>query len=351
VGAALHSGDKDQDGDDDEDCEESQVGEAEAFCARVEAVGLCCEGVRTVLGVRGLLPKVTHQAVASYLGVCAAAACQAATSAARRLRPALLSSSSSPSSSGSAVLCQAALSASWSVERCVLVGVSRLLRTHSRLVYSCAPLLTQLHLALLRAVSVAVEVAAEASSASSSSSSSSFLSASSSSLPSSAAPAWSALESLAIQVARCAARLLMEVSEGGSSSSGGSSGGGRGGKSGGGGASRGGSSRGGRGGESGHSLALKKHLPSVLLDYVLCLEKPSWSNLGGSTGSGNSAVARRVRKVLQPGLMALVGCLGPRELSQVASLLPGGAQGAPRALLKQLLEEHHKHYKFTGGGV
>jgi hypothetical protein len=81
----------------------------------------------------------------------------------------------------------------------------------------------------------------------------------------------------------------------------------------------------------------------------------SRSGCGGGVGSGGNSkgggvVAQRVRKALQPGLMALVGALGPREIAQVASLLPGGTQGAPRALLKQLMEEHRRHHRYSGSG-
>ena len=45
---------------------------------------------------------------------------------------------------------------------------------------------------------------------------------------------------------------------------------------------------------------------------------------------------------------AVLAALGPKEVSVMSSLLPGGSYGAPKVLFKQLNEELNKRHKYLG---
>jgi hypothetical protein len=189
--------------------------------------------------------------------------------------------------------------------------VSRLLRTHGKLVYAAASLLAQLHSACFHAVAQLVEDAFVLTSRPSSVSS-----VYSATPPANARICLSLLKRLGGRSARALARLLADTSA------------------------------------DAHQLSLKKHLPPLLLDAMAGLELPGWASLASSAegGGGGDATSSSSfgKRDLQPGILACLAALGPREVQLVSSLLPGGRDGAPRALFKQLLEDYTKRHKYRG---
>jgi hypothetical protein len=332
----------------------SSSGRSASACAQdaagsTECVTLAMECVRLLLGVKGLL-HAKHRHVARALAAAAAAARSAEAVSAGLLvwglGDATTTSTAAATAEGEgdaydgdaasasagvnaraaaaasdaartkAAWTKAAAAAEWALEQAVAC-VARLLRTHSRLVYAAAPLLAHLHATCFHAVARLVGNAHALTTTQSSTRISSSSSARPCAAPRATLQAQQAqqpeavalLEVLGKRCARGLARLLAESAA------------------------------------ETHQLSLKKHLPSLLLDAVASLEAPGWTHASSSRGSGSGPGLKRE---LQPGVLACLAALGPREVQLVGGLLPGGRDGAPRALFKQLLGDYTKKHKYTG---
>ena len=302
-----------------------EVAHARSVVESAECVALGMECLRLLLGVKGLL-HAKHWHVARALGAASSAA-QAAEAISSGLRQWELqnrkkatrasASARSASETQAAAWAAATEAAAWAMERAVTC-VSRLLRTHGKLVYAAAALLAQLHSACFHAVAQLVDDAFVLTTSTSGAASSS-----------AAVPTLHANLSLTLlkrlggRSARALARLLSDTSA------------------------------------DAHQLSLKKHLPPLLMDAMAGLELPGWASLASSSSSnadghgdksmgGGGSSSSFGKRDLQPGILACLAALGPREVQLVSSLLPGGRDGAPRALFKQLLEDYTKRHKYRG---
>jgi len=315
-----------------------EVAHARSVAESAECVALGMECLRLLLGVKGLL-HAKHWHVARALGAAASAAraVEAVSSGlcqwgGQNRRDVTTSSAAAPSAASmpertaesmgvtkahsalveaqAAAWATATEAVAWAMERAVTC-VSRLLRTHGKLVYAAASLLAQLHSACFHAVAQLVEDAFVLTSRPSSVSS-----VYSATPPANARICLSLLKRLGGRSARALARLLADTSA------------------------------------DAHQLSLKKHLPPLLLDAMAGLELPGWASLASSAegGGGGDATSSSSfgKRDLQPGILACLAALGPREVQLVSSLLPGGRDGAPRALFKQLLEDYTKRHKYRG---
>ena len=316
-----------------------EVAHARSVAESAECVALGMECLRLLLGVKGLL-HAKHWHVARALGAAASAAraVEAVSSGlcqwgGQNRRDVTTSSAAAPSAASmpertaesmgvtkahsalveaqAAAWATATEAVAWAMERAVTC-VSRLLRTHGKLVYAAASLLAQLHSACFHAVAQLVEDAFVLTSRPSSVSS-----VYSATPPANARICLSLLKRLGGRSARALARLLADTSA------------------------------------DAHQLSLKKHLPPLLLDAMAGLELPGWASLassaeGGGGGGDATSSSSFGKRDLQPGILACLAALGPREVQLVSSLLPGGRDGAPRALFKQLLEDYTKRHKYRG---
>jgi hypothetical protein len=192
----------------------------------------------------------------------------------------------------------------WSVEKsCMLVG--KLLKTHTRLVYSNAPLLTQVHLSLLQSTHSLVKLHEHLFSKDVHIKHS--LTTATTTTTTTATAVLLNNKGLILELvsrmARSSSRIIADCCH------------------------------------EKHISTLRRHLPPIFLELV---------NILGSWNMSQNEAARVAKKDLLNGYLSAVGVLGPKDTQHITTLLGGGPHDTPRAVFKELLEEHAKVNKFTG---